>query len=114
MRLDPKIVPRLVSEIRQVYGADADVWLFGSRTDDNAKGGDIDLYVETADNMNQLSRYLESRKRLFWLLGDQKIDLVVRVRNHEPSPIERIARNTGIKLSEIVPIDAVMKNILVL
>ena len=46
MRLDPEIVPRLVTEIRQVYGPDADIWLFGSRTDNNSKGGDIDLYVE--------------------------------------------------------------------
>ena len=100
MRLDPEIVPRLVAEIRQVYGLDAELWLFGSRTDDSAKGGDIDLYVETTDDMNQLDRYIESRSRLFKLFGDRKIDLVVHARSRETSPIERIARKTGIKLSE--------------
>jgi predicted nucleotidyltransferase len=98
MRLDPEIIPRLVSEIRQVYGPDADVWLFGSRTDDSAKGGDIDLYVETTDDINPLDRHIESRSRLYRLFGDRKIDLLVRVRTREPSPIERIARKTGIKL----------------
>ena len=101
MRLDPEIVPRLVEQMRQVYGMDADVWLFGSRTDDNAKGGDIDLYVETTDGLNLLDRLIESRSRLFKLFGEQKIDLLVRVRGREPSPMERIARNTGIKLSDI-------------
>jgi predicted nucleotidyltransferase len=101
MRLDPEIVPHLVKQMRQVYGMDADVWLFGSRTDDNAKGGDIDLYVETADGLNPLDRLIESRSRLFKLFGEQKIDLLVHVRGREPSPMERIARNTGIKLSDI-------------
>ena len=100
MRLDHELLPRLVSEIRQVYGPDADIWLFGSRTDDNAKGGDIDLYVETRDDMEELDRYLDCRRRLFRLLGDRKVDLIVRVRGRQPSPIERIARKTGIKLSE--------------
>lgn len=99
MRLDHEIVPRLVAEIRQVYGSDADLWLFGSRTDDSAKGGDIDLYVETRDDVSGLDRYLECRRRLFLLLGDRKIDLIVRARSRQPSPIERIARKTGIKLS---------------
>lgn len=99
MRLDPEIVPRLVAEIRQVYGQDADIWLFGSRADDSAKGGDIDLYVETTDDMNPLDRHIESRNRLSRLFGDRKIDLIVRVRSREASPIERIARKTGIKIS---------------
>ena len=100
MRLDPAIVSRLVAEIREVYGSDADLWLFGSRTNDSAKGGDIDLYVETEEEVNPLDRYLDCRRRLYWLFGDRKIDLVVRARSREPSPIERIARRTGIKLSE--------------
>lgn len=103
MRLDPDIVYRLVAEIRQVYGPDTQLWLFGSRTDDSAKGGDIDLYVETTEDNNPLDHYLESRSRLSRLLGDRKIDLIVRPCNREPSPIERIARKTGIKLSENGP-----------
>lgn len=100
MRLDPLLVPRLVADIRDIYGPDAELWLFGSRAVDSARGGDIDLYVETADDLEQLDRYLECRRRLFRLFGDRKIDLSVRPRTRESSPIERIARKTGIKLSE--------------
>ena len=100
MRLDPATLATLVAEIRVVYGSDAEIWLFGSRTNDQAKGGDIDLYVETSDDFSVLDRYLECRRRLFRLFGDRKIDLIIRPRGREPSPIERIARKTGIKLSD--------------
>ncbi len=109
MRLDSDLATRLVAEMRQVYGPDAEVWLFGSRVDDTARGGDIDLYVETTDDTNRLDRYLEIRQRLFRLFGDRKIDLLVRFRNgslcesrqRPASPIERIARKTGHKLSGV-------------
>jgi len=101
MRLESHLATRLVTEIRQVYGDDADIWLFGSRVDDNARGGDIDLYVETADDTNRLDRYLQVRQRLFRLFGDRKIDLLVRSRQRPASPIERIARKTGQKLSGV-------------
>ncbi len=99
MRLEPDLVTRLVAELRQVYGPDADIWLFGSRVDDQPKGGDIDLYIEPADDRNALDRSLESRRRLFRLLGDRKVDLLVRPRTRDASPIERIARKSGIKLT---------------
>jgi predicted nucleotidyltransferase len=104
VRLEPATLSTLVEEIRAVYGSDADIWLFGSRTDDQAKGGDIDLYVETSDDLSVLDRYLECRRRLFQLFGDRKVDLVIRPRGREPSPIERIARKTGIKLSDNLPV----------
>jgi len=47
MRLDQEKIPLLVRAVHEAFGANADVWLFGSRTDDTKRGGDIDLYVET-------------------------------------------------------------------
>jgi uncharacterized protein len=54
------------------------LYLYGSRTDDQKKGGDIDLLLVTSDP--DVSTYLQSSKlkillNLKELIGDQKIDL---------------------------------------
>ena len=48
MRLSPAQTEVILSCLRQQYGADATVMLFGSRLDDSARGGDVDLLVDTA------------------------------------------------------------------
>lgn len=52
----------------------AGVYLFGSRTDDNRKGGDIDLLLIgkgiTRENIRSIKIELKEK------LGDQKIDIV--------------------------------------
>lgn len=44
--VDTEAIEIIRSAERQVSGADARVYLFGSRTDDAGRGGDIDLYIE--------------------------------------------------------------------
>ena len=48
MRLSPAQTKIILTCVRQQYGADATVMLFGSRLDDSARGGDVDLLVDTA------------------------------------------------------------------
>ena len=74
MRLSEDECLKIVSTIRQVDHA-AEAYLYGSRTDDSRKGGDIDLVVvssslEFGDRLDLLSKLKEK-------LGDQKIDLKV-------------------------------------
>ena len=54
---------------------DAHVWLFGSRTDDSKKGGDIDIGILSpkVDVMEEI----EIRRKICDSIGEQKIDLVV-------------------------------------
>ena len=54
---------------------DARVWLFGSRTDDSKKGGDIDIGVLSTkvDVMEEIA----IRQKICDKIGEQKIDLVV-------------------------------------
>ena len=86
-----------------MVGEDAEVWLFGSRTDDTKRGGDIDLYIETDIERDIVFRRSKLRRQLEEIFGDQKIDLAVRPRSRPLHPLHEIARHQGILLSNVVP-----------
>lgn len=82
------------------WGAGAQVRLFGSRLDDTAKGGDIDLHVlvpEQVDNpiweasllAAQLQRQLDGRKVDVRLLDGMQASL----------PVDNIALSEGVLLT---------------
>jgi predicted nucleotidyltransferase len=72
----------------------ATAYLFGSRTDDRRRGGDIDLLVFPC--RMSLENRLRFRIALADRLGDQKIDLIVSA--DESDPLVRIARESGVRL----------------
>jgi uncharacterized protein len=76
------------------YDEDALVYLFGSRVDDTKKGGDIDLLVFSHCLSRDDARAIKSR--LYDLIGEQKIDLVVAVDTSDP--FVALALETGVKL----------------
>ena len=47
MRLTSSEAQTIAGLARERFGSQTRVFLFGSRTDDAARGGDIDLYIET-------------------------------------------------------------------
>jgi len=100
MRLDARLVPSIVGAVRDQFGSNAGVWLFGSRTDDEARGGDIDLYIETDLDRDLVARRIRLAMALEALIGERRVDLVVRPRSRAPAPIDRIARRDGIPLHE--------------
>ena len=81
----------------EIFGSDARLMLFGSRINDNAKGGDIDLYIETKDADATLDKKIKLLTALNLALDEQKIDLVVNNFNKEKA-IYTIAKETGIEL----------------
>lgn len=99
MRLTALQKKAIREEVARIFGQDATVRLFGSRADDNARGGDIDLYVEAKGTpADLLDRELRLQARLKRRLGDRRIDIVVHDRNHPLRPIDQHARQTGIAL----------------
>lgn len=94
MRLTPDQVRQIRECIREAFGDDSRTWLFGSRTDDTRRGGDVDLYVESEHS--SLRAELLCRSRLQDLL-DLDVDLIVSRPGH-PQPIHHIARESGLPL----------------
>jgi len=77
MRLSKVQIEKIKSIGQGIYGQDAKIYLFGSRTNDGKKGGDIDLIIETNNiQLTTLENKIKYLVDLKLALGDQKIDLV--------------------------------------
>lgn len=80
-------------------GEDVRVFLFGSRTDDSQRGGDIDLLVEFPRHPpDARKKSLTLAARLQMRLGDQPIDILVLDPETVLQPIHRIAVATGVPI----------------
>ena len=76
MRLDDQYIYFIIKSAIRYFGESAHVYLFGSRVQDNLKGGDIDLLVSTDENKMTLKNKVLFLVDLKKQLGDQKIDVV--------------------------------------
>lgn len=85
--------------VRETFGPDAAVYLFGSRVDDSARGGDIDLLVRLEKPQVETERkILRLVARLQIRLGDQPIDVLLQDPESTLNPIHLEAQRTGIRL----------------
>ena len=91
MRLTPDQARVILNCVRQQFGADAQVKLFGSRLDDLSRGGDVDLLVETpaAPTLHQRALATIALERALNL----PVDIVAVQRSHPGSAFARIARS---------------------
>ncbi len=97
MRLSPKQNEIIRQVVHESIGHDARIWLFGSRTDDQAIGGDIDLLIE-CDNDLPLRQKLRIQAMLEMKLH-MPVDLLTHARSRVAAPIVNIARATGVPLT---------------
>jgi predicted nucleotidyltransferase len=99
MRLTQTQIAAIRAIVLEQAGEEATVRLFGSRLDDAAKGGDVDLLVEVphpvadpaplaARIAGRISRSMEGRK----------VDVVLAAPNLLRLPIHDIARRQGVPL----------------
>lgn len=72
MRLDPQ-EKSAINKALQGIAAQA-VYLFGSRADDDKKGGDIDILIFSKEDPFELSRRIAVQ---FFMACEEKIDVVV-------------------------------------
>jgi len=94
MRVSTETIAVLVDLAKKHFGEDAPVRLFGSRTNDNARGGDIDIHVIAPNSTfrNEVSFLAEVEQKL-----NERVDL--RVQCAGPLLIDEIAIKEGILLS---------------
>jgi predicted nucleotidyltransferase len=99
MRLLPEHIAVIKLASAEVIGAEASVRLFGSRLDDQARGGDIDLLVEapgTLPNRSmaaaRLAALIERR------LGGRRVDVVLVDANTPLAPVHAVAKAQGVLL----------------
>ncbi|MFM8982841.1 MAG: nucleotidyltransferase domain-containing protein [Spartobacteria bacterium] len=80
------------------FGRDCAAYLFGSRTRDDLRGGDIDLLIESGSNEPiEYSKKLAFRSNLKSRIGDQKID-VLFTQHGDNRPIILEAKREMIRL----------------
>ena len=96
MRLDSETRREIREAAQRFFGAE--VYLFGSRTDNSRKGGDIDLYIEAPMSADEVVRArMAMLGHLYGRIGERKIDLVVNT-GRDDREIFREARRYGQKL----------------
>ncbi|HYE37799.1 nucleotidyltransferase domain-containing protein [Methylocaldum sp.] len=99
MRVSNRAIKAIVEAAKSVAGSDASVWLFGSRVNENARGGDIDLFVESQLQLeNRVAAACQIGAKIQMTLGEQRVDVIVKDRSTKPQAIHDIAKNQGIRL----------------
>lgn len=90
MRLTQEQIQSITQTVFRLTGKGVEVYLFGSRLNDKAKGGDVDLLIETNTPLT-----LIQRARLKLELESQlglPVDIVSQTRNAAPTPFQTIVR----------------------
>ncbi|MDT8364449.1 MAG: nucleotidyltransferase domain-containing protein [Nitrosomonas sp.] len=88
---------------RRYFGEDVKLWLFGSRVDDEKKGGDYDFLIETS--LTNPDEIISSKIDMMTQLQssgpfeDEKIDIIVKRRQSSfDMPIYHIAKQEGVQI----------------
>ena len=81
------------------FGSNVQVFLFGSRTNNQKRGGDIDLFVRNTDIAHlKIRTKINFITDLILLIGEQKIDVVLNDPQMEGSVFYTTIYQTGIQL----------------
>jgi predicted nucleotidyltransferase len=105
VRISETVKDALIRSILRHFPDVKRIFLFGSRTDDSKRGGDIDILVETPeDEQVRYTHAAQAVAEIHRTIGEQKIELVVAYPEgseedeRDPRVVVRIARETGIVL----------------
>jgi len=99
MRLSKFEIESITNLASRHFGSNVQVFLYGSRTSNQLRGGDIDLYIR-----NTNGEHLNARTKINFItdlileIGDQKIDVVLDHPDKKNSVFFKTINQTGIRL----------------
>ena len=96
MRLTPNQTLSILQTVGRWANKGTTVYLFGSRLDDQARGGDVDLLLETDEPLTLIER-AQIKMELETELG-LPVDVVGLIRGETPTPFQTLARVQGQRL----------------
>lgn len=99
MRLTDVQIQTIREITRELVAGPAHIWLFGSRLDDQKRGGDIDLMLELNEPVAHpadLAARLSAR--LSHHLDGRSVDVILSAPNLKHLPIHDVAFSTGLRL----------------
>lgn len=99
MRLQPQQIDIIKQLTRDIFGQRAVVRLFGSRLDDAARGGDVDLHIDCSERVESPALAISSlRAACSRAMFGRKVDVVLSAPGLLELPIHRVAKAEGIVL----------------
>ena len=96
MRLTKQQTEVITQTVTRLVGIGTAIYLFGSRLNDQAKGGDIDLFIESDTQLSLIHR-AQIKMELESQLG-LPVDIVSKSRGAVATPFQIIAQSQSIKL----------------
>ncbi len=100
MRLSEFELEVIVLSAKDKFGENTSVILFGSRTNDTLKGGDIDLFIRPgiqASPEEMLHRKISMLVEMEQKLGEQNIDILLKQTNDKRTIVKAVEK-TGIAI----------------
>ena len=81
MRLTKQQLDVIKQVLFKHFGEGSELRLFGSRADDNARGGDIDLYIRPSQLFEDVfAKKIDFLVTLEQVIGEQKVDVLIEPR----------------------------------
>ena len=99
MRISEPQIQSIKHVVADLLGNQVEIRLFGSRLDDEARGGDIDIYIHSdvpIDRPAFTSALIQAR--LIRQIGERKVDIILDAPNLKRDTIHQIAEQTGVAL----------------
>ncbi len=96
MRLTQNQINLITQTISCLSHGATEVFLFGSRLDDQAKGGDVDLLIETGTPLTLIER-AQIKMTLESMIG-LPVDILACSRATPATPFQNLARANAVKL----------------